>query len=116
MRIIVFITLLMLSLPGWAGTATNPADYTVDVHVSTSRMVLEGNSIAHHQNLTAVIEGKKYELESIDAPNRLLLLGDYKAKVLRDERTKAKYDSWQVYEFIFSDNKTRQFLVVGQTE
>jgi hypothetical protein len=45
----------------------------------------------------------------------LLALGDYKAKLVKDEH-KTTYGSNQVYEFLFPDKKTRQFTVVGQTE
>ena len=41
------------------GLAAAP-DYSLNVHVGTSRMVLEGNSGAYHQNLDVVIDGKKY--------------------------------------------------------
>ena len=45
----------------------------------------------------------------------MLEIGDYKAKLIRDEHH-TKYDSLQVYEFLFPDKKTRKFEVVGQTE
>jgi len=44
-----------------------------------------------------------------------LALGDYKAKLVRDEH-KTSYESAQVYEFLFPDKKTRRFEVVGQSE
>ena len=47
--------------------------------------------------------------------NALLALGDYKAKLVRDDHRSA-YDSFQVYEFLFADNKTRKFEVIGMTE
>ena len=107
--------LLSLSAFAWAGTNSNPAEYTISVHVTTSRMVIEGSASAHQQRLNVVIDGKKYELESEIYPNALLKLGDYKAKVVKDEH-RSTYDSYQVYEFLFLDNKTRRFMVVGQTE
>jgi hypothetical protein len=100
----------LLSAPAWAGADPNPAEYTVNVHVGSS-------STAHYfQELTVVIDGKHYNLESeTTLANRLLALGDYKAKLVRDEHTTA-YDSYRVYEFLFPDKKTRKFIVVGQTE
>src|SRR5690348_15691934 len=92
------------------------ADYTVTVHVSATRMVRYGNSTAHHQNLAVTIDGKKLELESLDLPNSLLMLGDYKAKIVKDRRGTGEYDSWRVYELLLPDGKTRQFVVVGQSE
>jgi hypothetical protein len=112
---IVFVALLLFSALAWAASDSNPADYTVNVHVSSSRMVYIGNSIARQQDLDVVIDGKKCELESISGINSLLALGDYKAKLVQDQHSTA-YDSFQVYEFLFSDKKTRKFRVVGQTE
>ena len=99
----------------WAGEAPSPTEYSTNVHVVSSQMVLEGNSVTHHQHLRAVIGGKKYELESIEASNALLTLGDYKAALVKDDHKRA-YDSWQVYEILFPDNRTRRFLVVGHEE
>jgi hypothetical protein len=44
-----------------------------------------------------------------------LALGDYKAKLVKDEHKKT-YESLQEYEFLLPDKKTRKFSVVGQTE
>jgi hypothetical protein len=76
-------------------------------------MVPEGG--ARFQKLSVVIDGKKCELESDGVPNMLLALGDYKAKLVKDEH-KVTYDSYQIYEFLFPDEKTRKFIVVGQME
>jgi hypothetical protein len=92
-------------------TAAAAPDYNLNVHVGTSRMVLEGNSSAHHQNLDVVIDGKKYQLESIDATNTLLMPGDYKARIVKDHHG-ADYDVWRVYEIQLPDKKVRQFLMV----
>jgi hypothetical protein len=77
-------------------------------------MVLEGNTIASNQRLEVTIDGKKYELRARGI-NALLALGDYKAKLVRDEH-RSPYDSYQVYEFLFPDKKTRRFEVVGHWE
>jgi hypothetical protein len=110
---ITLAVLLMLSAFAWAGSNANPADYTVNIHVSRSRMVKNG--AAWWQKLDVVIEGKKYQLESEGAPNALLTIGDYKAKLVKDEH-RGPVDSFQAYEFLFPDQKTRKFIVVGQTE
>jgi hypothetical protein len=98
----------------WAGTEPNPADYTINVHVTSSRMMLEGEANAFSQKLNVTINDKKYELRS-SGVNALLALGDYKAKLVRNDHRTA-YDSYQVYEFLFPDNKTRRFEVVGVME
>jgi len=79
-------------------------------------MVREGNSIGHYQYLSVVIDGKKYELESLDMPNALLVLDDYKARLLKDPHWVGTYDSWRVYEVLLPENRKRKFLVVGQSE
>jgi hypothetical protein len=113
MNKLILTILLLLPALTWAADP-NPADYTITVHVANSRMVLEGNPAAYAEQLNVIINGKKYELES-DAVNSLLALGDYKAKLVKDYHRSA-YDSYQVYEFLFPDNKTRKFQLVGQSE
>jgi len=46
----------------------------------------------------------------------VLILGDYKARLLTDTHGRGDYDSRQVYEFQFPDKTTREFDVVGQVE
>jgi hypothetical protein len=102
--------LLLLSTFAFA-TDPNPADYTITVHVSATRIF--SGSLA--QDLDVLINGTKYELSSELSLNQLLALGDYKAKLVKDEHRNA-YDSYQVYEFLFPDGKTRKFSVVGKIE
>lgn len=109
LAVFVFCSILAWSLP-------NSPEYAINVHVSASLMVREGNSSAHYQNLSVLIDGKKYELESLDATNTLLMLGDYKARMVKDHHGSGDYDVWRVYEFQLPDKKIRQFLVVGQSE
>jgi hypothetical protein len=92
----------------WA--APSASDHDISVRVSATRMTRHGNS-AYYQSLSATIDGKSYELESA-----LLMLGDYKARLLKDQQGAGTYDSWRVYEFLFPDNRKRQFVVVGQSE
>ena len=108
MKNFLLAILLLASGSAWAGEDPIPAEYTVNVHVSSSS-IANSNLI-----LDVVIDGKKYELSGY-AGGMLLALGDYKAKLVKDEH-KTTYGSNQVYEFLFPDKKTRQFAVVGQTE
>ncbi|MGD0508927.1 MAG: hypothetical protein ABSA27_14085 [Terriglobales bacterium] len=110
MKKIVLAILLLFSASAWAGGEPNPADYTVNVHVRSSSIAVGGR-----QDLNVVIDGKNYELLCECAPGTLLALGDYKAKLVKDEH-KNGYDSLQVYEFLFPDKKTRQFELIGQSE
>jgi hypothetical protein len=113
MNKLILTILLLLPALAWAADP-NPADYTISVHVASTRMLLEGNPPIYAQQLNVIINGKKYVLECT-AVNSLLALGDYKAKLVKDDH-KSPYDSKQVYEFLFPDSKTRKFLVVGQSE
>jgi len=112
----------------WA--APNPAEYSINVHVSASSWVEVPADIGTKtfqsvgpgvvQRLNVTIDGKKYELESdfyLDNPLKIPILspGDYKAKLVRDVHYSA-YEFSQTYEFLFPDNKTRKFIVTGQME
>jgi hypothetical protein len=115
MKITLIVATLLLSVYSWAAEAPNPADYTTNVHVSISRIVhYQQTLFTYSEMLNVVIDGKKYELES-GFPDMLLALGDYKAKLIKDEH-KGAYDSLQIYEFLLPDQKTRKFRVVGQME
>jgi len=107
---ITLAVLLLAAALAWAGGEPNPADYTINVHVRSSSIATGGR-----QDLNVVIGGKNYELLCECAPGTLLALGDYKAKLVKDEH-KNGYDLLQVYEFLFADKKTRQFELIGQTE
>jgi hypothetical protein len=106
-------TIFILSAFAWAWPNPTPADYTINIHVNASRSVIE-RDINPWQELSVVIDGRKYELKGY-GEGVLLALGDYKAKLVKDEH-KGTYDSLQVYEFLFSDRRTRKFSVVGQAE
>jgi hypothetical protein len=107
--------LLLLSALAWGRDNPNPAEYTVNIHVSASRTVIENGYTGYLQRLNVVIDGKKYELRGNAGGVLLLALGDYKARIITDEQ-KGTYDSFKIYEFIFPDQKTRKFTVVGMTE
>jgi hypothetical protein len=112
MKKMALVVLLLFSALAWAGAEPNPADYTINVHVSSARV--NGRGLIR---LKVVLDGKKYELEGIDAESSLLVPGDYKAKTIalkvKDVHT---YDVYGAYEFLFSDKKTRRYGLVGITE
>jgi hypothetical protein len=110
--------ILGLLLSGWlfgAAPAKQP-EFNINVHVSESRTVNHSESSPHYQYLKVTIDGRKYELESILGVRGLLALGDYRARLSEDEHENGDHDFQQVYEFQFSDKRTREFLVVGQLE
>jgi hypothetical protein len=110
MKKAVFALVFLCAACAYAASNPNPADYNLSVHVSSSS--LDPDTPAH---LTVTIQGKTYELRALFATSGILALGDYKAKLAKDEH-KSSYESLQVYEFLFPDGKTRQFLVVGMSE
>jgi hypothetical protein len=99
---------LLFSALAWARSAPNPTDYNLNVHISSSRVTDRGSL-----RLTVTIDGKKVELSGFGPA--LLVLGDYKAKLMRDDH-KNTYDSFRIYEFLFPDGKTRKYYLVGITE
>jgi hypothetical protein len=120
MKKIAPFVLLLLSTFSWA--ALNPDEYSINVHVSSSHWVMGPAALGpgYFQRLNVVIGGKKYELEATDKLYntrivQVLAPGDYKAKLVQDEHKNA-YEFSQTYEFLFPDNKTRKFIVMGQTE
>jgi hypothetical protein len=108
---LVFLLLSSCAL----GTDAKSAQSLVNIHVSATRMVPGGPVSGMFQLLTVTIEGRKYEIESIASVNALLALGDYKAKLVKDEHPITS-DSWQVYEIQLPGGKTRKFVIVGESE
>jgi hypothetical protein len=106
------IALAFMIFVGSAVVVAAPNDDPVTVHVRSSYF-LYANGVTT-QMLDTVIDGKKFALAGISS-GELLALGDYKAKLIKDEH-KTSYGSHQIYEFLFPDGKTRNFTVVGQTE
>jgi hypothetical protein len=105
----LFVLLLLAAL---APAAPAPDVYSTNVHVISSHFPFPRVA---GQYLNVIIDGKKYDMNGPTDGGFLLALGDYKAKLVKDEH-KTSYESVQVYEFLFPDKKTRRFEVVGQSE
>src|ERR1700691_6082295 len=112
MKKMALVVLLVGSALASVGTEPNPAAYTINVQVTSARV--NGRGLIR---LKVILDGKKYELEGLDAESSLLMPGDYKA---RDLPPKVKdvhpYDVYGTYEFLFPDKKTRRYGLVGITE
>jgi hypothetical protein len=112
MRKIALVVVLLLCALAWAGSEPNPANYTLNVHVSSA--CLDDRGLVR---LKVVVNGKKYELEGTDNESSLLVPGDYKARPVAVRVKDAHaYDVHGSYEFFFPDKKTRSYAVVGVTE
>ncbi len=112
MKKVALVLVMLCSAWAWAAAAPNPADYTIHVHVSSARVNGPG-----FIRLKVTLDGKKCELQGMDAERSLLAPGDYKAKSLpmkvKDVHT---YDVYGTYEFLLPDGKTRTYLLVGIAE
>ncbi len=125
MKRALFVFLLLMPVLSWA--KPKPTDYAITVHVQSSHVVSMCNDILGHpncekkQHLSALIDGKKYELDSNGDLDVMLRTGDYKAKLLPDEQRigdipLGDYEYRRRYEFLFPDGKTRKYTVVGESE
>lgn len=119
MKIAIFAVLLFAPLLAWA--VPNASDYNISVQVQSSRLILRCEPAGfapycqHMQYFTAIIDGKKLQLDSTATTNSLLRVGTYKARVVQAPASDA-YEMHLEYEFLFPDGKTRKYLVVGEGE
>jgi len=99
------IGLFVLLLSGtFTLAAQTPADYPVNIHVTSSYYYLG------KLRLEATIDGKKYVLES-SYTGYLLTPGDFNAKLVKDKHN-SSYEFSQKYRVLFPDHKTRDFDVM----
>jgi len=127
MKKVLVALLLLVPALAWADKpAPNPADYTINVHVQSSRLITQcsdvtgGSSVCYQgQQLEVLIDGKKLELQGAFARGKsapgVMRVGEYKAKVVKEDTSRA-YEYTRTYEFIFPDGKTLQYEVIGETE
>jgi len=101
--LLCIVFLLCASVASFA--QNGPAkEYPIKVHVSSSEQ--QGDGMHQQQVLRVVIDGKKYQLIAIGSRPWALPVGDYQARGQYERR----------YEFIFSDGKTAQYYVGGESE
>ncbi len=68
------------------------------------------------QQISVLIDGAKYEMESVTAlPKGIIALGDYKAKLVKDQQ-KPTREFNRTYSLMFPDGSTRDFVVTGELE
>jgi hypothetical protein len=89
------------------------AGYNLNIHVSQSRI---GTGRANTQELCVLVDGAKYEMESLtNLPKGVIVLGDYKANLIKDQQ-KSTHEFNRTYSLMFPDGSTRDFVVTGQVE
>lgn len=126
-KVIPVLSFLLASFAhSYAHSQTAADQHPLTAHVTASRVVEEswvsnGNTtgpvlVLH---ISATIEDRHYEMEAKNkqgkkTKNELLVLGDYKAGLVKDEHSKP-YRSYRVYEFQYPDGETEHFTVVGET-
>ncbi len=133
--------LLLCSKTLLAATPPNPADYTVNIHVTSSRVeqtcTQPGSAVscAAVLRLNATIDGQKYEMQGGIQSGRVgsnqagatrnfslgrgfLALGDYKARLLpaNAKDPDVPYYVIKNYEILLPDGRLAGFQVIGQTE
>jgi len=110
---LLLFALLLCAMSAFAAKKPDPADYNVTVHVTASRV--DGCI----RELDAVIGGVNYQLSAacakIPISVGVLKLGDYKAKLVKDDRSSAFF-IMQAYEILFPDGTKKKFDVVGVSQ
>ena len=112
------LTVLTLLLAPVSLAAQQPGD-TVTIHVSASHWVTLpfGNGAGHESTelLSAVINGRKVELQgSLSGPD-MLLPGNYRARLV-SEGHESVYELRQQWEILLPGDRTRKFDLIGIRE
>lgn len=107
MKNLAIVVLMLLSTSAWAGTETDPAGYTINVHVSSATQ--RRGAV----RLKVIIDGKKCELEGGTA---LLIPGDYKARIVKEKHDNEYEVYYRIYELLFPDKRTRKYFLTGFME
>jgi len=125
MNKLVLVLLILTAAAGWAEKPKpNPSDFTIDIHVQASRMKAEcgdvtggSNLCFWYQYLSVTVDGKRLELRGnlMTKAEYVLKLGDYKAKVSKEDVTKS-YGYQRTYQLLFPDGAVAEYLVVGESE
>jgi hypothetical protein len=120
MKMSLFAILLMVPAMALADKP-NPAAYTITVHVQSSKLVndcgstFKGSNCDSELQMVVLIDGKKYELQDERPNNSVIHVGDYKARIVKED-TSRSYSYTRTYEFLFPDGTTRTYAVVGESE
>jgi len=114
---IAVLFLFFMSAAVYAQQLTHSA-YQLKVHVVSSKV--SGSCATKRTGfncavLNVTIDGKKYRLEGNCGSVNVLRVGDYPARIVKDEAEgPAAYR--REYEFLFADGETGRYQVVGESE
>ena len=113
----LFSFVVFLSTMVAAATRTNTSDFTINVHVSSSgSMMIPSIPVpVVLQVLKVVIMGKHYELSSDGPGGGLIAIGDYKAKLVKDEHYPTG-ETLKAYELALPNGTVRKFDVTEESE
>ena len=111
---------------GFAAPAPDASSFTVAMHVSRSKLeiVPDGKLNGLDQNLEVTVEGHHLTLagntiigkrKMIGSDTWLLPVGDYKAKVLKED-TAPNGVYWREYQLLLKDGSTWNCYVIGESE
>jgi hypothetical protein len=125
---------LLCATASFASTPPNPADYNVNLHVTSSRTVWRCTQrgatpqCASQLVLNATIDGANFELEGgienhsgetrFESYDGFLAPGDYKAMPLSNKLKEPKVSHFVMksYELLMPDGRLAKFQVTGQSE
>ncbi len=94
---------------GENGRPANTADFNLTAHVTNAFLVTTQELL----RLDVTLDGKKLQLESFDS-TKMLHLGDYKARVVKDDEWKS--GQYVVsYDLLMLDGTHLLFRVVGES-
>ncbi len=109
----IFAAAFAITASTYAAHAADPKDFPIKVHVSSSEQ--QGSGMQQHQVLRVVIDGKKYQLIALNSMPWALPVGEYQARITKDEPIKGgQYE--RRYELLFPDGTTAQYEVGGESE
>lgn len=114
MKNVILSFLVVLVTSHAAAMAPKKGKYPITVHVSSSLIHSNYRPLPILQ-LDVTIDGRKYVLQDTSVSYKLIVLGDYPARLVKDAHPTA-YEYSQTYQLLFPDGKTRDFIVVGQSE
>lgn len=121
-KFVAVLFLLLCATFVRAAEKPNPADYTIKLHISASRIKTECGDGLCRDILYAdtILNGKKLELSGIAVILQktavLIVPGDYPAKLLKDIHNSDSTLFNQEYDLLFSDNIVWHCYTTGVTE